>query len=43
LVAEGFGAPVALLVAAGIALGAMAPFALLAPETKPRARLALAR
>jgi multidrug resistance protein len=42
LVAEGFGAPAALLVAAGIALGAMAPFALLAPETKPRARLALA-
>ena len=38
LVAERAGAQAALLTAAGIALGAMVPFAALAPETKRSSR-----
>ena len=40
LVADRVGAQASLLTAAGIAIAAMLPFALLAPETRPRARFA---
>ncbi|MGH2351296.1 MAG: MFS transporter [Chloroflexota bacterium] len=40
LVADRSGAPASLLAAAGIAIAAMLPFALFAPETRPRTRVA---